>query len=103
MNEMTGPSSASGTNGRKRHRNAAGLLRGVVLAWPLALVAIGHASRPAALDAQAASKTRAHVQALASEKLEGRLAGSTGERLASDYIAGVLQKIGAKPLPGRQD
>jgi hypothetical protein len=49
------------------------------------------------------SKTRAHVQALASEKLEGRLAGSAGERLAADYIVGELQKIGAKPLPGQRD
>jgi Zn-dependent M28 family amino/carboxypeptidase len=50
------------------------------------------------LDAQ--SKTRAHVETLASPRLEGRLAGSTGERLASDYIVGELEKIGAKPLPG---
>jgi len=48
----------------------------------------------------AASKTRAHVQALASEKLEGRMAGSEGERLAADYIAHELTRIGAKPLPG---
>jgi len=54
------------------------------------------------LDAQA-SKTRAHVEALASPRLEGRLAGTNGERLASDYLAGELQKIGAKPLPGQQD
>src|SRR5712692_11385450 len=56
-----------------------------------------------ALDAQAPSKTRAHVQALASPRLEGRLAGSSGERLASDYIVSELQKIGAKPLPGQTD
>src|SRR6185503_16643646 len=54
------------------------------------------------LDAQA-SKTRAHVETLASPRLEGRLAGTNGERLASDYLAGELQKIGAKPLPGQQD
>jgi hypothetical protein len=49
------------------------------------------------------SSTRAHVQTLASEKFEGRLAGSNGERLASDYLAGELTKIGAKPLPGKSD
>jgi hypothetical protein len=54
------------------------------------------------LDAQA-SKTRAHVDALASPQLEGRLAGTNGERLASDYLAAQLQKIGAKPLPGQKD
>jgi len=48
-----------------------------------------------------ASKTRAHVETLASPRLEGRLAGSNGEKLASDYLVAELQKIGAKPLPGR--
>ncbi|HEY2153508.1 MAG TPA: M28 family peptidase [Vicinamibacterales bacterium] len=49
------------------------------------------------------SKTRTYVETLASDKLEGRLAGSNGERLAADYIVGELQKIGAKPLPGLTD
>jgi hypothetical protein len=53
--------------------------------------------------AGAQSKTRAHVETLASPKLEGRLAGSNGEKLASDYIVAELQKIGAKPLPGKSD
>jgi hypothetical protein len=56
----------------------------------------------AGLQAQT-SKTRAHVEALASSRLEGRLAGSPGERLASDYLVAELQKIGAKPLPGQKD
>ena len=55
------------------------------------------------LHAQAPSKTRTHVETLASPRLEGRLAGSNGEKLASDYIASELQKIGAKPLPGKTD
>jgi Zn-dependent M28 family amino/carboxypeptidase len=54
-----------------------------------------------ALDAP--SKTKAHVLALASERLEGRLAGSNGERLAGDYLVAELQKVGAKPLPGGRD
>jgi hypothetical protein len=49
------------------------------------------------------SKTRSHVQTLASEKLDGREAGSQGERLAAQYIAQQLAKFGARPLPGRQD
>ena len=49
------------------------------------------------------SKTRVHVEALASPRLEGRLAGSTGEKLASDYIVSELKKIGAKTLPGQTD
>src|SRR5258705_8558341 len=54
------------------------------------------------LHAQA-SKTRVAVETLASPRLEGRLAGSNGERLASDFLVAELQKIGAKPLPGQND
>jgi hypothetical protein len=46
------------------------------------------------------SITRQHVEALASERLEGRLTGSAGERLAADYIVSQLERIGARPLPG---
>ena len=49
------------------------------------------------------SRTRTHVQTLASEKFEGRMAGSAGERLAADYIARELTRIGARPLPGAAD
>jgi Zn-dependent M28 family amino/carboxypeptidase len=56
----------------------------------------------AGLHAQV-SNTRPRVETLASPRLEGRLTGSNGERLAGDYIVGELQKIGARPLPGRQD
>jgi Zn-dependent M28 family amino/carboxypeptidase len=49
------------------------------------------------------SPTRAHVETLASEKFAGREAGSDGERLAAEYIAAQLQRIGARPLPGRQN
>ena len=47
--------------------------------------------------------TRAHVEALASDRLDGRLTGSAGERLASEYLVGQLQRIGARPLPGRDE
>lgn len=57
-----------------------------------------------AVDFQAApSKARAHVQVLASPRLEGRLTGSPGEALAADYIVSELRRIGAKPLPGASD
>jgi Zn-dependent M28 family amino/carboxypeptidase len=49
------------------------------------------------------SRTRAHVETLASAKFEGRMAGSPGERLAGDYIARELTRVGAKPLPGAKD
>ena len=50
-----------------------------------------------------ASRTRAHVETLASDKFGGREAGSDGERLAGDYIVSQLTRIGARPLPGRRD
>ena len=50
-----------------------------------------------------ASSTRTYVETLASDRFAGRQAGSDGERLAADYIAGQLQRIGARPLPGRAD
>ncbi|HKT78666.1 MAG TPA: M28 family peptidase [Vicinamibacterales bacterium] len=57
----------------------------------------------ASISAQSRFKSEPHVQALASEKLEGRLTGSNGERLAAAYIVGELQRIGAMPLPGQTD
>jgi hypothetical protein len=53
--------------------------------------------------APARPRTEPHVQALASEKFEGRLAGSEGERLAAAYLAAELKRIGARPLPGAAD
>src|SRR4051794_32220138 len=43
---------------------------------------------------------RQHIETLASDKLDGRMTGSDGERLAAGYIVSQLEKIGAKPLPG---
>jgi hypothetical protein len=58
-----------------------------------------------ALHAQtvAPSKTKAHVMALASERTEGRLSGTPGERAAAEYLTAQLTRIGAKPLPGKSD
>jgi len=50
-----------------------------------------------------AAGTRAYVETLASEKFAGREAGSVGERQAADYLAAQLARLGARPLPGRQD
>ena len=46
---------------------------------------------------------RAHVEALASDAFSGREAGSPGERLAGEYLATQLARLGARPLPGRAD
>src|SRR6476646_5530253 len=58
---------------------------------------------PAYAQTPTASKTRDHVQTLASERFDGREAGTQGERLAGDYIAAQLARVGAKPLPGKPD
>ena len=49
------------------------------------------------------SRVRDHVEYLASDQLEGREAGSPGERLAGEYLAAELTRLGARPLPGRAD
>ncbi len=72
-------------------------LYGLVLGLSLS-VAYAQAPAPAT-----ASKTRPYVETLASEKFAGREAGSSGERGAGDYIAAQLARLGARPLPGRQD
>jgi hypothetical protein len=66
-------------------------------------VAVGLLSATTALAQTATSPIRAHVETLASEKFAGREAGSSGERLAADYIAGELARLGARPLPGRAE
>src|SRR5215216_5187933 len=57
-------------------------------------------AQPVAQPGAATSRTRAHVDALASPKLEGRLTGSPGANAAAGYIEAELKRIGAKPLPG---
>ena len=71
------------------------------------IVALGLLLRPDAVLAQAqpaaaapVSRTRAHVDTLASPKLEGRLTGSAGADAAAAYIEAELKRIGARPLPG---
>ena len=46
--------------------------------------------------------SRAVVEALADDSLEGRLTGTDGSRLAADYLIEQLQAIGASPLPGTE-
>ena len=69
----------------------------------VAVALVAASSTPARGQNGAASSTRRHVSALASERFGGRLAGSAGERLAADYIVSALQRIGARPLPGQSD
>jgi len=44
-----------------------------------------------------AESLRIHLTALASEKMEGRLTGTAGERRAAEYVASVFQWLGLTP------
>jgi hypothetical protein len=87
------------TKARKHENRLAGVFRVFVFSWLFVSAALGLV----VATAGAQSRTRTHVETLASPQLEGRLAGSKGEQLASDYLVAELQKIGAKPLPGQND
>jgi hypothetical protein len=49
-------------------------------------------------DKQTLQNLKSHVGYLADDKLEGRRAGSAGERLAADYLSGQFKAIGLKPM-----
>ncbi|MBI1872713.1 MAG: M20/M25/M40 family metallo-hydrolase [Acidobacteria bacterium] len=70
---------------------------------PLVRVSAQARSQGAAPDLATVSATRAHVEALASDRFDGRAAGSEGAKLAADYLVDQLQRLGARPLPGQQD
>ncbi len=55
----------------------------------------------AALAVGETGDVRTHVSRLASEEMEGRLTGTEGARRASDYIIQELERMGIRPLPGR--
>ena len=44
------------------------------------------------------SDMKQHVTYLASDELEGRLTGTQGEKLATQYVADVFQKLGLQPM-----
>ena len=49
----------------------------------------------AAQQSATATRTAERVGTLASEKFAGRLVGSDGERMAAEYLAAELKRIGA--------
>ncbi len=59
------------------------------------------AARPAPMGetraAISAGDLRLHVSQLASEAMEGRLTGTAGERLATDYVASAFAALGLEP------
>ena len=71
--------------------------------FAFSLAALSLIVASAGAQTSTASRTKTHVQTLASDKFEGRLTGSNGEKLAADYLIAELKRIGAKPLPGMTD
>ena len=69
--------------------------------WPVFVIVVAVAA--SAQTRPGVQRTRPYVQSLASERFGGREAGTAGERLAGDYLAQQLKRLGAKPLPGHAD
>jgi hypothetical protein len=64
----------------------------------VALAGVTFAVRAATPDpGEAGQRWWAHVKVLASDKLEGRLTGSTGYRQAADYVAQRFKEFGLEP------
>jgi len=70
------------------------------------LLGIGPASRaiPSSAEAIASTPTRigstalrSHVEELSAEATQGRLTGTAGERIATDYVAGAFRALGLEP------
>ena len=69
-------------------------LTAFLLLWPL-FGGLVHAASP--------DQLREQVEFLASQELQGRLAGSPGELQAAEYLAQRLRELGARPLAGEDD
>ena len=76
------------------------ILTGLLLFLPLLAFAQFRTSYGALEDSEAVAAMKEHVNFLASAALEGRKAGSEGEREAADYVAGVLSSYGLEMLSG---
>ena len=68
-----------------------------VLPLTLSLCAAAAYAQPAPSPAQRAQSWTAHVEALASDRMEGRAAGSPGHQRAADYVVAELRRLGLRP------
>ena len=68
----------------------------------LLLTTFAHAQRLRKADKAVIENLKAHISYLADDKLEGRRAGTEGEKLAREYIGRQFQQIGLTPK-GDQD
>lgn len=67
----------------------------------IALVASALAQQPAPPNAPSVERLRAHIEYLASDKLEGRRTGSPGANLTAEYIAREFSRYGLRRSIGR--
>jgi hypothetical protein len=74
-----------------------------LLATALAVLTLALPGAATAQTQPDAARLRADVEVLASAALAGRRAGTDGERRAAEYLAAELARLGAEPLPGRDD
>jgi len=73
------------------------LLRVVLLLLTLSLSAPGFAQKLKKADKAIVTSLQSHIRYLADDKLEGRRAGTEGEKLAREYISNQFTAIGLQP------
>ncbi|MDZ4662486.1 MAG: M28 family peptidase [Pseudomonadota bacterium] len=61
------------------------------------LLGLSHSKSAELKIAQPTQELKKHIEYLSSPDLGGRLAGSSGERLAAEYVANQFRQIGLKP------
>src|SRR2546422_8053428 len=74
------------------HRRFFNLSLTIILALSVAAIA----QQPAPTNVPSVERLRAHIEYLASDKLEGRRTGSPGANLAAEYIAREFARYGLR-------
>ena len=77
------------------------ILTGLLLFFPLLAAAQIRPAYGALEDSEAVAAMKEHVGFLASAALEGRKAGSEGEREAAAYVSEILESYGLDVLSGK--
>ncbi len=73
------------------------LLKKLLLSFFLLAFFVSHAQKLKKADKAIVQSLKAHIEYLASDKLEGRRAGTPGEAMAAEYISKQFQQIGIQP------
>ena len=78
-------------------------MRTLIIALGLFLIGFGsEAQKLKKADKTIVTNLQAHIGYLADDKLEGRRAGTNGEKLAREYIQKKFEEIGLKPINSQQ-